>query len=302
MITDFDDFCLWSYVTIDDIVQQLAPIFQRKGPKPHCSDSELITITLIAECKGWDVETELLSELTPYRHLFPIIPSQSRFNRRRRNLASLINRIRQILLSAIDISTDCQCIIDSLPVPVIQFHLVPSSRNNWRCYDADYGRVESRKQTIFGYKLHLLITMSGVIVDFVLAPASASDIEIGHELLSGHQRKQVVGDKAYISAAVSQELAQRNQIELLTLPRRNQKQQVSRETKRCLNKVRQLVETVNGQLSEQFQIEKNHAHSFRGLCSRLYCKLTAHTLCIYLNRLFKKADFLQIKELAFPIP
>jgi hypothetical protein len=33
----------------------------------------------------------------------------------------------------------------------------------------------------------------------------------------------------------------------------------------------------------------------------LYTKLTAHTLCIYLNRLLGKPDFLQIKTLAFPI-
>ena len=162
--------------------------------------------------------------------------------------------------------------------------------------------MESRKQTIFGYKLHLLGTASGVIVDFVLAPASDTDLSVGYELLRGHQNKQVIGDKAYISVQVRNELAAVNDSDLITLPRRNQKQQISRETKRWINKIRQMVEMVNGQLSEQFHIEKNHAHSFRGLCTRLYSKLTAHTLCIYLNRLFKKESFLQIKELAFPVP
>ncbi len=47
-------------------------------------------------------------------------------------------------------------------------------------------------------------------------------------------------------------------------------------------------------------MERNHAHTFWGLCRRLYTKLTAHTLCIYLNRLLGNADFLQIKRLAFP--
>ena len=65
----------------------------------------------------------------------------------------------------------------------MQFHLVPSSTNNWSCHDADYGRVESKKQTIFGYKLHLLVTASGVIVDFELAPASKTDLAVGYELL-----------------------------------------------------------------------------------------------------------------------
>ena len=301
MITDFDDLCLWTYVIVDDILIKLEPLLRRPGPPPQCSDSELIAMILIAECKGWDIETQLLSEFSQHPNLFPILPCQTRFNRRRRNVGAIINRIRQILFSDIEGASEKLCIIDSLPIPVIQFHLAPASSNNWSCYGADYGRVESRKQTIFGYKLHLLVTASGVIVDFELASASATDLSVGYQLLSGHQNKQVIGDKAYISTQVKDQLAQLNRIDLITLPRRNQKQLISRETKRWINEIRQMVETVNGQLSEQFHIKKNHAHSFWGLCTRLYSKLTAHTLCIYLNRLFKKEAFLQIKELAFPV-
>ena len=302
MITDFDDLCLWTYVIVDDILIKLTPLLRRPGPCPDCSDSELIAMILIAECKGWDIETQLLSEFSQHRHLFPILPCQSRFNRRRRNLGAIINQIRQVLLADIEAASDKLCIIDSLPIPVMQFHLVPSSTNNWSCYDANYGRVASKKQTIFGYKLHLLVTASGVIVDFELAPASETDLAVGHELLANHQDKQVIGDKAYISDPVKDELAQLNRIELITLPRRNQKQQISRQTQRWINQIRQIVETVNGQLSQQFHIQNNHAHSFWGVCTRLYAKLTAHTLCIYLNQLFKKESLLQIKELAFPTP
>ena len=302
MITDFDDFCLWTYVIVDDMLIKLAPLLRRPGPCPDCSDSELITMILIAECKGWDMETQLLSEFSQHRHLFPILPCQSRFNRRRRNLGAIINQIRQLLLSDIEVASEQLCIIDSLPMPVMQFHLVPSSPNNWSCYGADYGRVESKKQTIFGYKLHLLVTASGVIVDFELAPASANDLVVGYELLANHQDKQVIGDKAYISTKVKDQLAQANNIELITVPRRNQKQQISTQTKRWINQIRQIVETVNGQLSQQFHIQNNHAHSFWGVCTRLYAKLTAHTLSIYLNQLCKKESLLQIKELAFPTP
>ncbi len=301
MITDFDDLCLWTYVIVDDIVKKLAPLLRRPGPCPNCSDSELITMILIAECKGWDIETQLLSEFSQHRHLFPILPCQSRFNRRRRNLGAIINQIRQMLLSDIEGTEQKLCVIDSLPIPVMQFHLVPSSSNDWSCYGADYGRVESMKQTIFGYKLHLLVTASGVIVDFVLAPASETDLSVGHELLSKHYNKQVIGDKAYISTDIKDQLAQLNGIELITIPRRNQKQQISRQTQRWINQMRQIVETVNGQLTQQFHIKKNHAHTFWGVCTRLHAKLTAHTLCIYLNQLFKKEAFLQIKQLAFPV-
>ena len=144
------------------------------------------------------------------------------------------------------------------------------------------------------------MTLGGVIVDFELAPASATDLEVGFELLSGHNNKRVIGDKAYISAEVAAQLWEQNQVVLQTIPRRNQKKQLPPQVKQIINSVRQIIETVNGQLSEQFFIETNHAHTFWGLCTRLYSKLTAHTLCIYLNRLLGKADFLQIKSLAFP--
>jgi len=301
MIHDFSDFCLYVYVIVDDICQQIEPLLRRPGPKPDCSDSELIAMSIIGECRGWDVETELLNNMQQHRDLFPRIPEQSRFNRRRRNLMFIVNVIRRILLSQLDLAQDNQAVMDSLPIPVVQFHLVPSSTGDWRAYGANFGRVPSKKQTIFGYKLHLLVTLGGLILDFELAPANASDLAVGFEILMEHTDLDVIGDKAYISAEKAAQLWRHNRVHLRTLPRRNQKRQLSAEMRRLINSARQIIETVNGQLTEQFNIETNHAHTFWGLCTRLYTKLTAHTLCIYLNRLLGKRDFLQIKSLAFPI-
>jgi len=62
MIEDFDEFCLGRYGVVDDSWQKIAPLFKRPGPAPTtCSDSELLAMALIGECRGWDVETELLS-------------------------------------------------------------------------------------------------------------------------------------------------------------------------------------------------------------------------------------------------
>ncbi len=300
MINDFDDFCLWMYVIVDDIWQQVAPLFKRSGPQPICSDSELITMALVGECRGWNVETELLSYWREHKGLFPNIPSQSRFNRRRRNLMQAFNLIRRIVLQWLDLAQEHLCVIDSLPVPVVQFHLVPSSTGDWAAYGARFGKVSSKKQTIFGYKLHLLVTVGGLILDFELAPANETDLNVGFELLSQHTDLRVIGDKGYISAEKAAALWRCQGIHLHTLPRRNQKRQLSPEMRRFINAVRQIIETVNGQLTEQFHIEINHAHTFWGLCTRLHTKLAAHTLCIYLNRLLGNPEFLQIKALAFP--
>ena len=103
MIDNFDDFCLWMYVMVDDFWREIAPLFKRPGPKPiSCSDSELLAMALISECRGWDVETEMLSYWREHRDLFPRQPSQSRFNRRRRALTQAFNLIRQAVLKDLD--------------------------------------------------------------------------------------------------------------------------------------------------------------------------------------------------------
>ena len=300
MINDFEDFCTWMYVIIDDLWRQIAPLFKRPGPRPECSDSELLTLAVVGECRGWDVETEMLSYWHEHRDMFPDIPSQSRFNRRRRNMMLAFNLVRRSVLRMLDLAQETQSVIDSLPIPVVQFYLVPDSTGDWKAYGATFGKIPSRNETIFGYKLHLLITVGGLILDFELAPAHATDLEIGVEMLDQHTDLNVLGDKGYISAQQAARLWRQNRLRLQTIPRRNQKSQMSASEKKTHNTIRQIIETVNGQLSEQFNIEQNHAHTFWGLCTRLYTKLTAHTLCIYLNRLLGKPDFLQIKALAFP--
>lgn len=301
MIDSFDDFCLWMYVVVDDVWQQIAPWFKRPGPAPVCSDSELITLALVGECRGWDEETVMLSQWRAHPDLFKRLPSQSRFNRRRRQLMDGINLIRQVVLSALDMAQEQGCVIDSLPVPVVGFHLVPGSTGDWAAHGATFGKVSSKHLTIFGYKLHLLITLGGVILDFELAPANQFDLTVGEELLSEHTHLTVLGDKAYLSAPLAATLLAQNALRLLTLPRRNQKHAWPPALRHLFNAARQIIETVIGQLTEQFHLQTNHAHTFEGLCARLYTKLTAHTLCIYLNRLLGRSDFLHIKSLAFPI-
>lgn len=298
MIADFADFCLAIFVMVDDLYRQLASQRHRPGPQPNCSDSELITMALVGQCCGWNEETVLLASFAQHRDLFPIIPERSRYNRRHRNLASIINQLRLAALAELDLAEDAQLVIDSLPLPVVKFHLAPHSKGDWDEHDADFGYCASKKQMLYGYKLHLLTTLSGVIVDFALAPASYTDLSVAEVLLEGLGKCTVIGDKGYISAPVKQTLAQW-QVSLLTPSRVNQHQQLPAPLQRCVKRLRQIVETVNGQLVAQFKVAENRAHSYWGLVSRLYSKLTAHTLCIKLNRELGNPNFLHIKALAF---
>lgn len=259
-------------------------------------------MALVGECQGWDQETELVSPWRRHRDLFPHQPERSRFNRRRRQLAGAIAALRRLLLATLDLAADRQCVLDSLPIPVIRFHLVPGgNRADWQAFGASFGKVPSKKIAIFGDKLYLLVTLNGLILDFILAPANVAEVQVGEELLVAHADLAVFSDQGFVSAPLAERLWHHNHLRLWTLPRRNEHRAVPEEVRTHLNRVRQVVETVNSQLAEQFRLETNHAQDFWGLRARLLTKLTAHTLCIHLNRLLGKPDVLRIKELAFPI-
>jgi hypothetical protein len=252
-------------------------------------------LAIIGERRGWDSETALLGHAPLYRQLFPRLPAQSRFNRRRRALMAVFTLIRRVVLRGLDLAQDPAAVIDSLPIEVVSFHVAPASTADWDVHGAPCGHVASKKQTISGDTRHLLVTLGGVILDCALAPANATDLEVGAELLEEHRDLTVCGDKASISRLIQERLRDEQGVRLLPLLRRNQRRQLPGAVRQTLNRVRQIIETVNGQLTEQFNLEENHAHTFRGRCTRLYTKLTAHTLCIYLNRFLGNDDFLQIK-------
>jgi hypothetical protein len=99
---------------------------------------------------------------------------------------------------------------------------------------------------------------------------------------------------------VAETLQREAGITLLTIPRKHQAEQLPPDQVRRHNHFRHIIETVASQLAEQLQIERNHAKTFWGLCTRLVSKRTAHTLCTYLNWRLGASDWLQIKQLAFP--
>lgn len=301
-IENLRDFTTVVYVIVDDIWQQIKHHFVRPGPEPACSDSELLTMALVGECRGWERETELLSQWAEYRDLFPVQPERSRFNRRRRQLQEALGLVRRIVLEWFDVAQDRQAVIDSLPLPVVKFHLVPGASRDWAYAGASFGRVSSKKQQFYGYKLHLLVTLSGVVLDFILAPAHESDVAVGADLLSDHTDLVVLGDKGYVSKPLAQRLLAENRLQLLALPRRNQRTQLPPPLQPLVKRFRQRIESVNNQLADQFHIERTDAHSFDGLAARLLTKLAAHTLSLFINFLAQAPNFHAIKALAFPAP
>lgn len=287
MIQDFADMCTALYCLVDDLYQPLAQQYDhRPGPRATCSDSEVITLTLLAEIGGVDEEVAFLAQMK--RHwsaLFPVLPERSRYNRRRRALQAVTGHIRRQVLRLLDHlqPLDDFCLIDSLPLPVVGFAHA-RGRHRWRGL-ASYGHNASKKMTFYGFKLHLLATYGGLILDFALAPAHLVDGALTETLLRDKPALTVLGDKAYLNAPLQDALRAEQGLVLLTPLRANQRVQHDPALQRLIAHFRQAIETLNSQLSEQFHLERNKAKSLDGLCARVQAKLTAHTLGVLLNAL-----------------
>ena len=284
MIHRFEDLCTCMYTLVDDLYKQLiAPYDSRPGPDSEFTDSELITLTLVAEIIGLDKETRLLRYIrNHYLALFPRLPERSRYNRRRRALGEATSRIRrEVRLWLLELLGSQLGVIDSIPVSVVGFAHA-NGEHRWHGFAA-HGYNSSKKERVYGFKLHLLVSSDGVIVDFVLAPANLTDGTFTEQLLGDKHELVVVGDKAYINGPLQAQLQEHNSLVLLTPTRSNQKEQLPAALQRALGSFRQIIETVNSQLSEQLQIETNHAKSPSGLLARLHAKLAAHTIGMYLN-------------------
>ena len=143
MIQTFEDLCTVMYVLVDELFQRyVAPLDQRPGPPSVFTDSEVITVAVVAELISLDEETAVLGYLRRnHPALFPQLPDRSRYNRRRRALGEALNTIRRHvvgwLLALLPPDERPVCVIDSLPVPVVGFHHARGEQA-WRGW-ASYG-------------------------------------------------------------------------------------------------------------------------------------------------------------------
>jgi hypothetical protein len=81
------------------------------------------------------------------------------------------------------------------------------------------------------------------------------------------------------------ELAAQEEIQLETSLRKNMNDTRDRQYVTCMNKVRRRIETVIGQLSEHFGIERVWARDLWHLTNRPSRKFLAHTVGVYFNRM-----------------
>ena len=235
---------------------------RRPGQKPHLSDSEVVTIALYQELIGEPREDHFfrlhVSGLLTY---FPGINERSRYNRRKRDLWSVLLAIRMSLLIVLGASETDTAVIDSAPTPCVGYKRSKLATDF--AGSSHYGVCSSKAMKYFGVKLHNLVTLTGVILDFMLTSAAPHDSQPVMEFLEQHSEKliEVLGDKAY-NGEFLQAMSQEELGIVITAPRKaNQEKVGTKEERACYARWRLVVERANSQLQEQFHLSKHYAKS-----------------------------------------
>jgi hypothetical protein len=164
---------------------------------------------------------------------------------------------------------------------------------------ADYGVCSSKAMKYFGFKLHTIVSLTGVVMSFLLTPANRYDNQPVVEFLDSfsHHLKRLLGDGAYNDAALQKDLELYRSVELLAPAKVNQTSQRSPEAQKQLNRLRLICETVNAQLQEQLHLSKHYAKSTWGALTRIAAKLTAHSVGMMVNQLLAR-PLLHLADLA----
>lgn len=255
----------------------------RRGPVPRFSDLEVIALSLTAEKYSIDSESLLFSLLEEYYKTdFPNLISRRQYNDRRKFTANLCEQVRKLIAQAIDGDEDYFC-IDSKPIPVCRFARAKRCKLGKNDFETapNYGFCAAQNTHYYGYKLHALCGLKGVIHSYDLSKASVDDRYWLQDIKYEYQQSTIIGDKGYLKASLQLDLFETAHIHLEVPYRLNQKNW--KPTFKPFAKARKRVETLFSQLDDQFMVCRNYAKQQLGLFARIISKVSALTVLQYIN-------------------
>ncbi len=287
MDADLDTLATALYVTTDDLLTahpDRVPPRPKVGIKPQISDAELITLAVMQAHLGFPSEARWLRYArTHLVGMFPNLPQQSGYNKRLRKLGATMTWLVSALASRTSIVTDDLWLVDSTPVECARSRetVQRSDLAGW----AEYGYCASHSRLFWGLRLHLVCTLHGLPVGWVLTGAKTDERQAlqaileDPELADRAQPQLILADKNYFGAAFEADLHDAG-IDLL---RPTRKGETPRPGQRFLKPLRQVIESINDTFKGQLDLERHGGRTIAGVCARIAQRVLALTAAIWHN-------------------
>jgi transposase len=267
LFCDTDDFCKgfiadWEKTQIEDGTK-------KRRRKSRLSHSEIMTIIVYYHQSGyktfkWFYERHVCEHRN---REFPHLVSYHRF----------IELLPEALIPlTLFMKIRCRkgrgiAFIDSTPLRVCDNLRIPRHKT----FQGEAQRGKSSTGWFYGFKLHLLIDDDGEILSFQITRGNVDDRTPVPMLLKDFIGK-VFGDRGYISAKLTELLAADN-VELITTLRKNMKPRFLAAFDKLLLRKRSLIETVNDQLKNTFDLEHSRHRSLTNYMINVVATLVAYS-------------------------
>lgn len=291
---DQETFLTTLYVMIDDFCQSHGFAEKhRPGPVASLSCSEVVTLAVFGQWARFPSERAFYRyALGHLQAAFPTLPEREQFNRLQRGYRDAIVAFSLFLVEQMHAQ---RCLYEALDSSGIPTRDAKRRGTGWLAGQADIGW----SNRIGWYEgLHLLtsITPTGIITGFGFAPASCNDHPLAETFFAARHTPtprlpsvgapaQVVyvADKGFAGEQVHRFWAEQYDAQVVSPPHKRSKEHWSKDWRRWLARLRQIIETTYEKLLNTFRLARERPHALDGFQARLAAKVALHNFCLWLN-------------------
>jgi transposase len=274
MDADLDTLCTVVYCTADDLLPEA-----RKNARRKLTDAEVVTLCVAQAIMGIPSDRRFLrAARRQLGHLFPELPRQAGYFKRRRRLAGAIEWLLAHFAAQSPGASDDLLLIDSTPVECGRSR--ETAKRSALGEFAGYGYCASHSRWFWGLRLHLLAAPDGTPRALTLADPRRDEREVGLELLArcrGAGCGLLICDKGYAGREFAAAVAELG----ATVVRPARKDEPGRGPH--LAPIRQRIESIFWTCKDLLTLERHGARTVAGLRERILARFLCLAACISLN-------------------
>jgi Transposase DDE domain len=274
MLADLDLLLTAVFVTADDLLPESASNAMRR-----VSDAEVVTLAVAQAMMNVASDREFLAVARHrLRGLFPQLPEQPGYWKRRQRLADSIEWLIGVFAQDCPGYRDRVVLLDSTPVECGRS--IETARRSELAPACAHHYSRSHSRWFWGMRLHLLAAPDGTPRAAILASADQKERDVALRLfpIGLHGGETIVCDKRYAGVEFAQTVAERHGATILR-PRR--KTEPGRGPH--LAPIRQCIESIFWTLKDRLGLERHNARSLHGIRTRTATKLLALAASVWLN-------------------
>ncbi|MGZ6576577.1 MAG: IS982 family transposase [Solirubrobacteraceae bacterium] len=274
MLADLDLLLIAVFCTADDLLPE-----KGENARRSVTDAEVVTLAVAQTMMGIESDAEFLAVATKrLSHLFPRLPKQPGYWKRRHRLCESIEWLTGVFAQDCPGHSDQVVLLDSTPVECGRS--LETARRSQLADACGYGYSRSHSRWFWGMRLHLLAAPDGTPRAAILAPADQKERDVALRLLpiGLHGAEVIVADKGYSGRELKHTVAEQFGALLLRPSRADEPDKGPH-----LAPIRQCIESIFWTLKDRLGLERHNARTLHGLRARITTKLLTLAAGVWLN-------------------